>query len=177
MSKQTKFSLAISLQILIIFGIILYKSLILLGGTTVLLLIEPVDPRDPLRGDYITLNYSGLSRVRVASVSGEVIRNADTVYVSLEPHTNSNSWGYNSISKLKPSRGVFLKGKVASGGSDSQSIMSPGPPSRSINILYGIEEYFIEEGTGSSISWDRVVLAEVSIDEDGRAVLKRVFNE
>ena len=51
-TKQTKFIIAIGIQLVILFAIIIFKSSVLIGGTEVLLKIEPVDPRDILRGDY-----------------------------------------------------------------------------------------------------------------------------
>ena len=48
----------ISLWLIIIFGLIGYKQLTIVTGTTVLLETVPVDPRDIFRGDYVTLNYA-----------------------------------------------------------------------------------------------------------------------
>ena len=57
MNKQTKFILAIALQLAVIFTIIIFKFSVFTGGTEVMLRIQPVDPRDPLRGDYVTFSY------------------------------------------------------------------------------------------------------------------------
>ncbi|PJC47845.1 MAG: hypothetical protein CO034_01100, partial [Parcubacteria group bacterium CG_4_9_14_0_2_um_filter_35_11] len=57
LTKQTKFIIAIAIQLVIIFSIIIFKMAVLTGGAEVLLRIEPVDPRDPLRGDYLTFQY------------------------------------------------------------------------------------------------------------------------
>jgi hypothetical protein len=53
-TKQTKFIIAIVIQLVIIFTIIIFKIAVLRSGTEVLLRIKPVDPRDPLRGDHLT---------------------------------------------------------------------------------------------------------------------------
>jgi len=82
-TKQTKFILAIVLQILIIFGIIIFKMIVLTGGTEVLLKIEPVDPRDPFRGDYVTFRYN-ISNLDFYLFSNKQIKNGDTVYVILQ---------------------------------------------------------------------------------------------
>src|SRR3989339_387941 len=57
LGKKTKFILAVSIQILVILIIIIFKYSVLTGGSAVFLEIMPVDPRDPLRGDYVTFKY------------------------------------------------------------------------------------------------------------------------
>src|SRR3990167_7699578 len=82
MTEQTKFILAIALQAIIIFAIVIFKMSVLTGGTDVLLRIAPVDPRDLLRGDYATFQYD-ISNLGSYSERGQQIKNGDTVYVIL----------------------------------------------------------------------------------------------
>src|SRR4029077_13511649 len=51
------------------------RAAILAYGTDVLLKTAPVDPRDLLRGDYVTLNYD-ISRVPLATLVGTRPENA-----------------------------------------------------------------------------------------------------
>jgi len=81
-TKQTKFILAIALQVVIVFAIIIFKLSVLTGGTDVFLKIVPVDPRDLLRGDYATFQYD-ISNLDSYISGGQQIRNGDTVYVVL----------------------------------------------------------------------------------------------
>lgn len=54
MTKETKFILAIVFQIIVIFAIIIFNLSVFTSGAEVLLRIVPADPRDLLRGDYIS---------------------------------------------------------------------------------------------------------------------------
>lgn len=176
MTKQTKFILAIALQVVIIFAIIFFKLLILTGGTDVLLRIEPVDPRDPLRGDYVAFQYS-ISNLDSYISGGQQIRNGDTVYVVLQQ--SGKYWIAQSVQKTKPSENkIFIKGKVSSGGLEGQSdIFSEQRFNGSrIHVVYGIEEYFIPEGKGRGFSfWDKEGAARVIVDENGNAILKQIY--
>ncbi len=177
LTKQTKFILAIALQVVIVFAIIIFKVSILSGGTDILLRIEPVDPRDMLRGDYATFQYSNISNLDSYISGGQQIRNGDTVYVVLRQ--SGKYWMAQNVQKTKPISGeIALKGKVASGGIETQSdILSNQRFGGSrIHIVYGIEEYFIAEGKGQGFSFfNKEAAARVVVDESGNAVLKQIF--
>ncbi len=177
LTKQTKFILAIALQVVIVFAIIIFKVSILSGGTDILLRIEPVDPRDMLRGDYATFQYSNISNLDSYISGGQQIRNGDTVYVVLRQ--SGKYWMAQNVQKTKPISGeIALKGKVASGGIETQSdILSNQRFGGSrIHIVYGIEEYFIPEGKGQGFSFfNKEAAARVVVDESGNAVLKQIF--
>lgn len=176
-TKQTKFILAIILQILIIFAIIIFKVAVLTGGTEVLLKIEPIDPRDPLRGDYATFQYS-ISNLDSYLFNNEQVKNSDTVYVILRQ--SGKYWIAQKTQKTKPTTDdqIFIKGKIVSGGLESQSEFFPQQHfNRSrIHIIYGIEEYYIPEGEGRGFSfWNKEATAKVSVDKNGNAVLKQIY--
>lgn len=174
MTRQTKFILAIAFQAIVIFAIIIFKMSILAGGTDVFLKIAPVDPRDVLRGDYVTFQYD-ISNIYSYLSGGQQIRNGDNVYVVLGRHGGKYQTA-EKIQKTKPTDGrVFIKGTVSSGGVDAQSDISQfGSPI--IHVVYGIEEYFIPEGKGQGFSFrDKEAAARVVIDENGNAVLKQLY--
>ena len=177
LTKQTKFILAIALQVIIIFAIIIFKVSILSGGTDILLRIEPVDPRDMLRGDYATFQYSSISNLESYISGGQQIRNGDTVYVLLRQ--SGKYWLAQSIQKTKPLSGsIALKGRVASGGLNTQPDILPNQwiGASRIHVIYGIEEYFIPEGQGQGFSFfNTEAAARVMVDDDGNAVLKQIF--
>ncbi|MEK7167223.1 MAG: GDYXXLXY domain-containing protein [Patescibacteria group bacterium] len=177
MTKQTKFILAIALQILIIFSIIVFKMAILVDGTEVLLKIEPVDPTDPFRGDYVTFQYN-ISNLDSHLFSNKQIKNGDDIYVILRQ--NKEYWTVQKIQEIKPTteNQIFIKGKVISGGLESQTEFFPKQHFNTfrIHIIYGIEEYFIPEGMGRGFSFlNKEAAAKVSIDENGNAVLKQIY--
>lgn len=181
MKKETKFILAIVIQMVIILLIILFKVVILTRGTEILLKIGPVDPRDPLRGDYMSFQYE-ISRLDASLLSDYQVKNDDTVYVVLRKI--GKYWTATSVLKTKPIGGagqeVFLKGRVVSGGLSREKDFFPGRDSSilSITVTYGIEEYYIPEGSGANLNLWRQgaeAYAKVVVDEDGRAVLKQIY--
>lgn len=163
LTKETKFIIAIAIQLLIIFSIIIFKVMVLRGGIEVLLKIEPVDPRDPLRGDHLTFSYE-ISNLDSYLFNYSPIRDGDTVYIPLKQQGKYWVAAF-GIQKTKPADGgIFIRGKVA----DSYG--------NKIRVIYGIEDYFIPEGTGQDFTfWGREVAAKVSVDDNGNAVLKQIY--
>lgn len=175
-TKQTKFILAIALQVVIIFAIIIFKLSVLTGGTEVMLRIAPIDPRDLLRGDYATFQYD-ISNLDSYYSRGEQIRNGDNVYVVLRQF--GKYWTAQSVQKTKPTGSeLFIKGKVESGGMESQtdqfSYQRFG--GSRLHIVYGIEQYFIPEGKGQNFNFrNKEAAAMVAIDNSGNAALKKIY--
>lgn len=175
-TKQTKFILAIALQAVIIFAIIIFKLSVLASGTEVLLRIAPVDPRDLLRGDYATFQYD-ISNLYFYYFLEQQIRNGDTVYVVL--HQAGKYWMAQRVQKTKPiGNELFIKGRVESGGLESQTdpLAYQNFDDSRLHIIYGIEQYFIPEGKGQNFNFqNKESAATVVIDDDGNAVLKKIY--
>lgn len=165
MPKLIKFILAIMVQITIILVIVIFKLLILGNGTEILLHVTPVDPRSPLRGDYVTFEYD-ISRV--SRYWGNTIKpkNGDTVYVILSK--NTQYWMVKNIQLHQPTEAdtTFIKGRVVSGGEED---------AYELHIVYGIEQYYIPEGTGNIDFGHKDVAAAVVVDENGNSVLKKLY--
>ena len=170
-TKQNKFFLAVGFQLMVIIIMIIFKSSILVGGTEIKLKIMPVDPRDLLRGDYVTFDYD-ISNLDAYYFYDLEVSEGDNIYVSLEEKFDSNirSSKYNyydvvRVSKNKPKGdSIILKGKIASyGGGDI------------VRVKYGIEEYFVPEGKGQINFAGRNVMVGVVVNKDGNAVLKNVY--
>lgn len=176
-TKQSRFIGAIVLQVVILFSIIIFKLTVLAGGTDILLRIEPVDPTSPLRGDYATFRYSGLSQIQSYLAYNEQIYNGQTVYVVL--HQEGEYWYAERIQKDKPAPGnqTFLKGKVSSGGFPTkQGEFFPQVSGEQFQITYGIEEYYIPERSGRNLSFvNHEAAAVVTVDDEGNAVLKKIM--
>lgn len=176
MTNQTKFILAIVLQVVIILTIILFKLSILAGGTHILLQIEPIDPRNPLRGDYLAFQYA-ISNINSSLFDDPQIKNGDFVYVALRQ--TGKYWVAQRVYKYRPRVDeVFIKGKVLHGTvrpQDDVFSFDRFGGSR-VQIVYGIEEYFIPEGKGRSFSFaGKEASAGVVVDEDGNPVLKQIY--
>jgi uncharacterized membrane-anchored protein len=130
-------------------------------GERALIEARPVDPRDPLRGDYVILDYE-ISEIEeelipAAALPHEDQREGGYVYVTLD----SDESGVASASGVfwdRPSSGkLYMRGKI---------MRSWGWNSYSID--YGLGAYYVSEGTGRAIEEaifddDTQVLADVRI--------------
>jgi len=138
---------------------ILSSQLTLTTGEEVLLKIAPVDPRDLLRGDYVILNYDIST---IPNRNSEYLKTNETVYVKLKVGKNKIA-SFESLSKVKPKKGLFIKGKVKRNY-------------RPLTVTYGIESYFVKEKTGRELERNlrSNAYAKVSIRKDGSAKVKEL---
>jgi len=148
--------------LLIICGFVLKQEFTMLTGREVLLRTVPVDPRDLLRGDYVILNYE----VAQIPISYRDYGENAVVYVMLRTDKN-NIAHFSGITNKMP-KGLFLKGKT---GKCQTTI----PFYRSGRcVSFGIESYFVKEGTGRELERDlrNGALVRVVIDKNGDAKVK-----
>jgi len=124
--------------------------------------VVPVDPRDLFRGDYVILRYE-FSRVPPQSIPGlqSTDYQGETVYVAIVPEEDGKNWRASQFSLQKPPTGKFLRGQITGRN----------------RIELGIESYFVQEG--ERLRYERAVRsrglsAEVALDRNGKAVLKRL---
>jgi uncharacterized membrane-anchored protein len=139
----------------------------LASGKLVMLETRRVDPRDLLRGDYLILNYK-ISDVPTnlfaPPVQGD-LSPGTKVFVALAPGTNDfYEVTRASTAEFPPAEGeVLLAGKSTDrwwGGAGS------------VQVTYGIEKYFIAEGTGNPVG---KLTVQVAVPKSGRAGIKQVF--
>lgn len=156
-------------QVLVLFGMMAPRGTTLMTGESILLQVVPVDPRDLLRGDYVTLNYDinrvpaggvqGLFTVRQGGKAGYGVA-GKVVYVTLLPEPDGQHYRGGPVSINPPGPGVkSIRGTLA-----DESW-----------IRFGIESYFVQEGKGKEYEKairDRRVSAEVALAPDGGAVLR-----
>jgi len=152
----------VGFQLVVLIAMIVTPFTTLITGDTILLRVVPVDPRDLFRGDYVILSYE-FSRVPPQGIPG--LQSADhhgqTVYVAIVPEEDGKHWRASQFSLHKPSTGKFLRGQITGWN----------------RIEFGIESYFVQEGEG--LRYERAVRshdlsAEVALDRNGKAVLKRL---
>jgi len=138
--------------------LVLFNALPSLVGKEVLLKTVPVDPRDLLRGDYVVLNYeiSTPPRMQKGNFSSD-----STVYVVLDIDKD-NIATVRYVSDKIPRNEFFIKGKV-------RNKWSP-------RVEYGIESYFVKEGTGLELEQKlrSGAYAKVAIDKNGNAKVKEL---
>jgi len=150
---------ALGLNLFWLVGMIGLESAPLWVGTTVVLRVEPVDPRDFFRGDYVILSYD-ISQLE-PSDQGEW---GQAVYVALESSADSPAWRGVSASHQRPASGLYVTGRRV-----------PGPWER---MQFGIEAFYVQEGQGRA--WEQAaqagnLLAEVSVAPWGQAKLRRLM--
>ena len=134
-------------------------------GRTIWLRTTPVDPRDLLYGDYVTLRYS------ISEVPGRLWRGRTTprrqqaAYVLLEPRQGT----YEAV-------GVFPEKPAAA---PNQAILRGSVQDvwrRGLRLRYGLERYYVPEGTGRQLERRQSLRVQVSIAPWGQARITRVEN-
>lgn len=142
---------------------------LLRDGREIVTEVIPVDPRDLFRGDYVILGYA-FSRTNVAVP--EDIEKGDTIYVTLK-ETEPEKWETVKAAAAyeaspNPSE-VVLKGIV-----DYVSRpMTDAQPTASVR--YGIESYFVPEGTGRELEnmvRDKKISAVLAVGDKGHVAIK-----
>jgi uncharacterized membrane-anchored protein len=144
------------------------------SGREIILPVRPVDPRDIFRGDYVTLSYD-ISRLTNETASPERIpaglSKGDDVFATLTP-SGDGTWTLKTLTPSFPtavaSGDVVIKGHV-------QSLWRGPEQEATLNVRYGIEQYFIPEGTGSELEAkvrDKKIAAIVAVAPSGEAALK-----
>jgi uncharacterized membrane-anchored protein len=157
----------VGLQVLWMLGTAASKEMNLHGDKTVLLETMPVDPRDLLRGDYIILNYK-ISNVPTPWLfAGGTAANVNgrDIYVTLEKHGQFHEAVAASFAPEKVKAGQI---QVRGAGDDSWRSFTGG----SIRVRYGIEKYFVKEGTGNPRG---KVTVRCVVTNSGELQIKEVF--
>jgi uncharacterized membrane-anchored protein len=159
--------------------IIAGRAAVLRDGQEVLLKVEPVDPRDLLRGDYVRLGYD-ISNVPVAMIgnvpSGAQWTEAGLIFVRVKKE-GDGIWNMVSASLYErpsapPGDGeIDIRGMVDDGRSLGRI--------DTLNVEYGIERFYLPEGEGLAIERDMRVRAfniVAAIAEDGSAQIKALMD-
>jgi uncharacterized membrane-anchored protein len=160
--------------------IIAGRAAVLRDGREVLLKVEPVDPRDLLRGDYVRLGYE-ISNVPVSMIgnvpSGAQSAQAGQIFVRVKKDTDG-FWRPVSASlgeapSTPPKDGELdLRGRSLFSGwtSDEHAV---------VHVEYGIERFYLPEGEGLAIERDmraRSFNIVAAVGEDGSAQIKALMD-
>ena len=167
-------ALVAALQLAVLTYMVWKRVSLLKHGREITVDVVPVDPRDIFRGDYVILGYpfsstSGNGSADVPLPEGAHMNSA--AYVTLAPG-EGGTWTSARIELAHPGTldpaNVVLKGRV--------DTVWPGTDGK-INgrIRYGIESYFVPEGTGVELEKlvrDKKIRAVLAIASDGTAAIK-----
>ena len=158
--------LVLALQSAWILGTALVQERALANGKIILLETQRVDPRDPLRGDYLILNYK-ISDVPASVFSPPVATDLPVgtkVYVALEQRGQFHEAVKASTNQFEPAGNeILLQGQMRWWWNTATN---------AIHIEYGLERYYVAEGTGNPPG---TLTVQAVVPASGRASLKQVF--
>lgn len=164
------------LQIILLAFIGGQREYVLRTGRIVYLRTVPFDPRDMFRGDYARLSYE------ISSIDKKYFRDNLAEKVKNKPHRSSRGVSVYTVLQAddsnlasivyatdkKPCKGeLYIRGRTDYCYDESY-----------INVLYGIEAYFVEQGKGKQLESrmfdkERVTFEmEAALGNNGIAVLK-----
>jgi uncharacterized membrane-anchored protein len=148
----------VAFQLVVLIAMILGRTVPFLGTQTVLLHVEPVDPRDLFRGDYVTLGYA-INRTPARGFAA-----GQSVYVTLVPEADGRHFRAGQFLANPPASGVFIRGTSQGYG----------------RVTYGIESFYVQEGTGHDYEkavQNHRLWAEVALDRQGNPALRQLVIE
>lgn len=166
-STTNLFWLIVVSQAVFLFGWAGYHEFVRQNAPVILLKGRPVDPRDLLRGDFMTMGYdiTNAPTSEVVPPSGGSGPTGGDAWVLLEKRD-----GYHVIAKTSHERLTPGAGQVLVRGTFGYNLSNNGQATR---IDYGIERYFVPEGKGSPQF--KKVEVEVSVSSAHRLYIKRVL--
>ena len=125
----------VGLQVALIVGVIAIEER-RQAGVEIVLESLPVDPRDPLRGDYVILRYRAED---VDGLPGARPRDGEEVYVTFEQR--GRYWQPTALGARNPAQGEWDRGRVAI----RARVVLESP----LRVEYpDLGEYFVPQGTG-----------------------------
>lgn len=161
--------LVLALQTAWILGTAVTQERILRVGQVILLETQPVDPRDLLRGDYVRLNYkiSDVPREKFFPPPGtNELAPGATVFVALTPAGTNGFYQVSRASRERftpESNEIILRGAVADSWRNRAGF---------VHVAYGLEQYFVPEGTGNPHG---KLTVQAAVAKSGRANIKEVL--
>jgi uncharacterized membrane-anchored protein len=149
-NKRIGFIIALTVPLLLLIGLTVKPLWVLTNGDDVSLLTVPMDPRDLLYGDTVTLRYE-IEEVPKNEIPIDILKKIEkrtiskqlTVYGKLVQQ--GDVYVLDSLSNKKPKGSIYLTGKL--NGYDYQNVN--GVNVHSIN--FGLDRYYIPENTGKEL--------------------------
>jgi uncharacterized membrane-anchored protein len=155
------------------------RAAILRDGREIILKVEPVDPRDLLRGDYVRLGYeiSSIPASKITNVPpDQTWTDASDLHVRVKKgadgywHLLSATFGAPLPAAPGPDE-ADIRGKIEAGWD-----LSPGT---SIEPEYGIDRFYLPEGEGMDLEKDMRVRpfgVRLALADDGTAQIKALLD-
>jgi uncharacterized membrane-anchored protein len=164
------------LQIGLIGYMTLTRAAILRDGAEVLLQTRAVDPRDFLRGDYVTLNYD-ISTVPRALVAGPKPSPGDAVTLAVRLKKQEDGT-YGVVGATFGDPGPVADGEVVIRTLPFR--YTDYQYATDFRVSYGIERYYVPEGEGKALEDLRnegKLQVAVRVSKDGKPQIRALYND
>lgn len=170
MTHARKLAIVVAVQLLILFGVLGFKQYTIRTSQTVLLKVQPVDPRALLQSSAaVQYDISRLSPDTVAWDKDAPQCCNSPVYVELQRQAD----GYWTAIAVRGDHTrtrdgtVLIKGDVQ----NPAHAYAPASSSQPLDLRYGIEQVYIPETAGTEIpsGTSHTVAVEVKVDRFGNA--------
>ncbi len=163
------------MQSAVLAHVVYSRGQLLKHGREIVMQVTPVDPRDIFRGDYVILGFP-MSRIEYTGEKfgalSEGLEPGGEIYVTMTPGSD-NGWSVAKVSATYPKENgtgdAVLKGRV------ERIDRNAGPDKTWVSARFGIESYFVPEGTGKVLEQqvrDQKIQAILAIGPDGTAATK-----
>ncbi|WP_082234679.1 GDYXXLXY domain-containing protein [Halobacillus massiliensis] len=151
--KRWIFYLIIGLQFIFLISMMAAYYLMDEVGETIRLETEPMDPRDPFYGDYVTLRYSIEEVPKERWIAEQEPQRGDIVYLLLEEKENGLYELVSASDQQQESQSnqVELKAKLE------------WPLEDSYQMNIGLDRYFVEEGSGQELEQEPQQIVEIVV--------------
>ncbi|SDO10965.1 Uncharacterized membrane-anchored protein [Paenibacillus sp. yr247] len=133
---------------------------LLTHGQLIKLQLQPLDPRSLIQGDYVRLRYT-ISEPPIFEDKNQDAASKGKISVVLAPNSATGVYEYSR---------VYTKGETLA----PREVRLNGTKMGYKGIEYGIETYFVPEGTGRDVERD-AKFAEVKVSAGGDAILVRLL--
>lgn len=170
-SRAVALAAVAGLQTLAVAWMVVDRLALLAHGREITAAVVPVDPRDLFRGDYVTLSYGFSTGGEIALPAG--VRQGDTVYALLK-NRGPSEWELAAVSGARPDAAgdgeVVLKAivdRARRGGAGDTATLG--------RLRYGIERYYVPEGSGRSLEKqvrDKRIEAVLAVGANGKVAIK-----
>ncbi|WP_271599638.1 GDYXXLXY domain-containing protein [Bradyrhizobium sp. CCBAU 45384] len=173
--KAVLFGGAILLQCALLILMVADRTQILREGREVTLQTRPVDPRDLLRGDYVTLGYD-ITQLPAGALAGQPSAERNpVVFVKLAPDADGlyRAVSVHAAPVAVTASEVLIRGRVSYSCGSTGRIFCDR-----LTIRYGLESYFVPEGEGKKLEQARnqqKLRVVAAVLPSGRAAIKRLL--
>ena len=152
------------------------REWVLRAGRTVFLRTAPIDPRDPMRGDYVRFGFE-ISEVRRAECRGEVLNWMKAVPQSRRSFIDRRVYAevrldksglaeLVALSDRRPESGIVIRGRVQVVDSEF------------VRVRFGVEALFMQQGKAKEFENEQAarpglpLRIELAVSDGGLAVIK-----